>query len=153
MRKKNEEFEEHVVLEDSIKDYDPASDIIDENEIRDLKWKKEHFMDDRLITLIKGFIKKYKFPPKIHFDVRICGYKDEDETEINIDEPFICCHYYSEDDDYFYLDGNYGSSVYPWLNHIVEDYKLVIANLPDTGELFEVWLFVKLAWINKNPFK
>ena len=141
------------VYEDSLHDINLEESINDlfkkdVKEIESLSYQKIHFMDGRLITLINKLKRKYHLENVKHFDVLICGYKDEKEGELDKSNPFKCCHFYEENEDMFYLDAK-GSSVFAWQNFYVEDYQLEVLKL--NGEIIEIHLFVKLVDINFNP--
>ena len=112
-----------------------------------VSYQKKHFMDNRLITLIRKLTRKYDFSKVFDFNIWICGYADEDETEIDTDHPFYCRHYYEKNDELFYLDP---TSVFPWWYFDVEDYILEVGT-DKTGVIQTVWLHVKLVEISKDP--
>lgn len=114
-------------------------------EVSSLNYQKSHFMDGRLITLIKELKQKYCLNNISDFDVWICNYTDEKENELDINNPIKCCHYYEESDERFYLDAK-GSSVFIWQNFYVEDYVLEVLKYKE--EIVEVHLYVKLSEID-----
>lgn len=139
----------HVIEDDEIQDEEARRKEIEEIKRRcaSLTYQKRHFMDDRLITLIRELNKKYDFSKVFDYNIWICGYADEDETEIDTDHPFFCCHYYERKDREFYLDP---TSVFPWWYFDVEDYLLEVG-MDESGIILTVWLHVKLVEISKDP--
>ena len=84
-----------------------------------------------LEQLINKLFKKHHLNQNRHFDVWICDYADENQSIIDRDNPYKCCHYYGSDSPRDSTD------IYKWLKFEVEDYEFEI-----TGN--EYWLFVKL---------
>lgn len=73
-----------------------------------------------LNRLISKLFKQYGLNPYVHFDVWICDYADEAQSEINRDEPLVCCHY----EDYPFPEE--ATEIYKWLRFEVEDYEFEI---------------------------
>lgn len=114
---------------------------------RSLSYQKKHFMDHRLITLIRNLKKKYDLSQVFDFNIFICGYANEEETEIDTMHPFCCRHYHEKTSKSFYFDG---TSVFPWWYFEVEDYVFGVSK-HDTNTISLVYLYVKLTDISRNP--